>query len=68
MKIELDIIKITLITGIGSDKALFYVSLPDGCWPYEENKASFTMNIAKGNGKQYLKTHFPNIPVETIQG
>ncbi len=66
MKIELDIKSITIVSGSGPDTALFWLNLPDGCWPYEEDKAVFKMHIAAGKAQNYLKMHFPNIPIEFI--
>lgn len=62
----MNICKIKIIKGRGADKVYMETDLPEACWPYD-GTLSIRFDVAEGRGEEYIKTHFPQIPVHIIQ-
>jgi len=61
----MNITKIIVVTDTGADTILLETNLPNGSYPFtgfQECK----MTIAAGTAEEYVKKHFPNIPLEVI--
>lgn len=62
------LIKATIITlREGSDRVFLQVDLPDACYPYQE-RLSLGFNCARGSALDYVRTHFPDVPIERVVG
>lgn len=64
MKIR--IVKVVLLLlSHGPDYITVETDLPNPTWPYE-GVANLKMKAARGTGKDYIKKHFPKVPLEVI--
>lgn len=63
---NLEVTKALVLIGTEEDTVLLTTTLPEACWPFEEN-VLLTMRAAKGTGEDYVKRHFPGIECEVIK-
>jgi hypothetical protein len=61
----LNVTKITIVKSSGTDTVFLETDLPSGVWPFEGGQ-SFRTDVARGQGKEYVKRHFPNIPLYVV--
>jgi hypothetical protein len=61
----MQITKATLLKGRGADQVLLDTDLPNGCWPYNGTQ-DVRFSVAAGSGDEYLKAHFPDVPVVIV--
>jgi len=65
MKITLDIVSATVVTGSGPDYVYLGTKFPEPCYPFTGNlNLSFT--VASGDGENYLMEHFPNVKTRVV--
>lgn len=50
----------------GPDKIIMETDLPDGRYPYTGNQ-SISMDVAYGEGEEYMKKHFPDVNVTVVK-
>ena len=56
LKVELDVIRVTLVTGRGADSVSF-----------ETDKGSWDTKLPKGSGEDFLKMNYPTMEYELIE-
>jgi hypothetical protein len=59
------ITKIIIVTGVGPDTVHMTTTLPNACHPYTGFQ-EMKMDVASGNGENYVKEYFPGVPYEII--
>jgi hypothetical protein len=68
LTMNLEITRITVLrSAYGADKLFIHTDLPPTTWPYSD-PATLTLEVSVGNGADYCKANFPNIPVEVVWG
>ena len=55
--VKIDIEKVTILTGSGSDRVLIKTTLESTLWPFNSN-ATLTVEAASGKGYDWVKTQF----------
>lgn len=51
----------------GADIVSIRTDLPVGIWPFDEKeRLHLEFRIARGGGPEYMKTHFPELPIEVL--
>lgn len=63
MKSCIDVGKITVLSGFGTDKIIIETDLPNGIYPYTGN-ATVTLEVARGTGIDYVRKQFECEPNE----
>ena len=61
MKVEIEVIKVTIITGTGTDKIILHTTMPDGCFPYDPHESYIELQAARNQGHNYVSTHWPEL-------
>jgi len=63
---KLEILSITIFVGRGADQIDMEVDAPSGIWPFEGN-AFVKMEIAAGQGREYVHNNFPDLDYKVIK-
>lgn len=58
MEITVNINRIVVFQGIGSDTIFLYTSLPQGLWPFGNTGETMRLNVAAKTGPSYIETNF----------
>lgn len=64
-RLYMNIKKITIILGCGTDKCILHTDLPPNVWPFTQN-ATVVLEVVHDYGEKYVKENFKNIPYEVI--
>lgn len=59
----MNILHITIVKTQATDKLCMTTDLPAACWPYKGN-AEVIMEVAFDWGEEYVRQHFPNVPLK----
>lgn len=62
---EINIKKISIVCS-GCDHIYCHTDLPSACFPFNA-EMSFEITAGKGMGVEYVKKHFPNIPMSYVE-
>lgn len=57
---NLEIEKVTVLTGEGPDILILYTKLLEGCWPYDGN-ATVQLKVGAGGGVNYVNLNMPEL-------
>jgi hypothetical protein len=64
--VKVEVLSIFVLEGHGPDKLSLELKLPSGVWPYEGNAAAM-LETAAGTGAEYVKKHFPGVPMRQVR-
>lgn len=64
MKVE--ITKVTIVQGPGSDYLMLETTLPEGSYPWS-GKAMLSLSVASDNGPSYVQSNFPDVPCTLVK-
>lgn len=59
--VYMTVIKVTIVTGAGTDQIYMEVAMPDGFYPFDPKSTNVEMRVARGQGVNYLLEHFPQL-------
>jgi hypothetical protein len=60
-KVTFEIKKVTVISGVGSDKIVFHTTHPDPCFPFDPKSSTVEMQAAANQGAAYVLQHWPDL-------
>ena len=66
MKISLNVLKITIVAGNGTDQIFLKTDNPEGVFPFKDKELTLKFEVAKGKGLSYLKDVF-NIESDSVE-
>ena len=64
-RVQLNVIKAQIVRNGGPDNISLVTDLTEATWPFEEN-LDLKFICRAGDGEEYLRKHFPRVPVEVI--